>query len=38
MRARDMYLASLLGEPQPNVASTSLESDSGRGILAPSSS
>jgi fatty-acyl-CoA synthase len=38
MRARDMYLASLLGEPQPNAASTSFESDSVPGIPVPPAS
>jgi fatty-acyl-CoA synthase len=38
MRARDMYLASLLGEPQQDVASTSFGSDSAPGIQVPGSS
>jgi fatty-acyl-CoA synthase len=38
MRARDMYLASLLGEPQPNAASTSFESERAPGIPVPPAS
>jgi fatty-acyl-CoA synthase len=38
MRARQMYLASLLGEAQPLVAAASLGSDSSAGIRVPPSS
>jgi len=38
MRARNMYLTSLLGEPQSEVASTSLGSDSAAGIQVQRSS
>ena len=38
MRSRQMYLASLLGEPQPQVASASLGSDSAAEIRVPPAS